>query len=291
MAETSADRLVDALADPSARDDSDLAESAVKCPQESPGTLRVTVLRDDDLTGVPGVAVEAGDRSTVSNASGVAAFGAMPSGPVRIAASLSGEQRRAFAPGPGGSATIAAGTEATETLRLEPIVTLNIIVSAWNSTARLDAPCVGVRWTIDGPIVAKGETGGDGRISVEMPYAAASASLTITYPEPRKRVGPPRSPVASANDYPPPIQHARWLDPTNDVSSTPLIVRWQLFVTDLSELDSDDGHALRLANLGFDVSDRVAAVRAYQRSYLAQPDGTGALSEIRQDLVRRHDVP
>ena len=68
---------------------------------------------------------------------------------------------------------------------------------------------------------------------------------------------------------------------------------WSVSLADLADGDDDDGVKARLNNLGFNVDgkDNVKrAVKAYQRLYLNQDNGSGVLKDILADIKTRHDT-
>jgi hypothetical protein len=118
-------------------------------------------------------------------------------------------------------------------------------------------------------------------------------SDAITPPAP-----PPAAPAPpDSPPYPPPIVAADFKDKMPDPDYSARAVEWTLAIGGLPSFNVKEGVLARLHNLGFscDVDsddDTVAkAVKAYQRLYLNNKNGSGVPADIQADIRDRHDNP
>lgn len=167
-----------------------------------------------------------------------------------------------------------------------------------------DKPLKAKDWQLTAPLEAKGTTGNDGLIEIpNVPARQANGTLTakLGAPQPPSPVQPP-SPLPPATDppaYPPPINLADFTDSNPDAVAQDAEgqITWTLEIGFLADLKDDPGAIARLKNLGFSTADSAdakqaaAAVRAYQKHYLAQNLGSGNLADIKSDVETRHDKP
>jgi hypothetical protein len=160
------------------------------------------------------------------------------------------------------------------------------------------APLSGKAWELLSPIKRSGTTGAGGLIEVaEIPLQETSASLKVKLSEPP--APPPPEPPAAApvipTPYPPDIVEVEFTDKDPSKESPSHTAEWTLQVGSLPTYNADEGVRARLHNLGFgcDVEDgadvSARAVKAYQRFFLKNMNGTGVAKDIESDIRDRHD--
>lgn len=73
------------------------------------------------------------------------------------------------------------------------------------------------------------------------------------------------------------------------------VVKWNFEIISKEAAQDDDSVKARLHNMGFlcdkgsDDDTTSKAVKAYQFLYLNEPDGSGKLADIKDDVIKRHD--
>lgn len=158
-------------------------------------------------------------------------------------------------------------------------------------------PLSGKAWELLSPVEDSGTTGGDGLIEFSgIPLQETTASLKVKMSEPQPPLDPlPSTPPVVPTPYPPEIVVAEFTDKDPAKSSHSDTVEWELAVGSLPTFDSGKGVRARLHNLGFgcDVDDdakrTVRAVKAYQRFFLKNKNGSGVAKDISADIRDRHD--
>ena len=160
-----------------------------------------------------------------------------------------------------------------------------------------DKPLKDKAWQLVTPMADSGKTGTDGLIEFkEIPVAETAATLKVTMKEPPPPLAPaPATPPVTPYPYPIEVVAADFIDETPSQGVDDLFVEWTLTVGGLSSHKSPKGVHARLHNLGFgcDVDDDdercTRAVKAYQRHFLKQENGSGKTADIETDIRDRHD--
>jgi len=196
------------------------------------------------------------------------------------------------------SATLALGETKEVVLFAVPAASLRIIL-----IDREDVPVQYAEWNLDWPRAESGTTKADGTILIEkLPLGRGAGKLRVRYPKPKVPLKPAPAAAApqdpnKAPPYPPKIDTAQYSDkdPAPSGEADPIVVEWSLKLGLHEDYADDAGVKQRLGNLGFNCdgsSDGEAtarAVKAYQRKHLKQPDGSGALADVKGDVKNRHD--
>lgn len=158
-------------------------------------------------------------------------------------------------------------------------------------------PLSGKGWELLAPVEDSGTTAADGLIQFTgIPLQETTASLRVKISEPQPPLDPLEPlPPATPTPYPPEIAAAEFTDKDPAKESNRHIVEWDLKAGSLPSFNSDEGVRARLHNLGFgcdvkDDGDRSArAVKAYQRFFLKNKNGSGVAKDIDSDIRDRHD--
>jgi hypothetical protein len=162
---------------------------------------------------------------------------------------------------------------------------------------RQGQPLSGCAWKMTAPVAHSGTTGADGRIEIkDLPATDKSATLEVTLLA-AARAGAVADPAAAPLAYPPPIMYSAFKDP--EVAEPPgrLQAVWTLDLGSLRSFDCLEGVQARLGNIGFrcapGAKDGVTqrAIKAYQRLYDHQRNGSGLFGDIQVSLHNRHDRP
>jgi peptidoglycan hydrolase-like protein with peptidoglycan-binding domain len=193
------------------------------------------------------------------------------------------------------------------TLRITPIPvtpqpikvhSLQMIVLGWNRTDKKDEPVAERPWTSHKPVAMHGKTAADGLIKVGASTSDAEGALNVDLYDPPPAAAADAAVAGSATDYPIKIKSDAWVDKNTEPVLPPAddrVVKWKLKIVTLESLDNDDGIKARMHNLGFacdsgsDDETTRAAVKAYQALYMDEPDGSGDLNDIQDDVKKRHD--
>lgn len=156
-------------------------------------------------------------------------------------------------------------------------------------------------WTITGVTKAKGKTGANGLIEVkELNLQKTVGVLQVDVKDAVKAPkSPATSPPAKADPppYPAPVVPKDFKDKDPDADYTKRTVEWTLSIGSLGPVKTDPGALTRLHNLGFECqADSEAkiitrSVKAYQRFYLKNKNGSGVAADVQDDAGTRHDNP
>ena len=180
------------------------------------------------------------------------------------------------------------------------VQSLQIILWTWDAANKKDAPVKDRPWTSSKPVATHGKTKSDGKVEIPVSSTDAEAALAVDMRDPRPEAADDPAPATQPTDYPPKIIPGDFKDRGAEPALPPReddLVKWQLSIINPEAAETDDALKSRLHNLGFDCdakSDDEAtkrAVKAYQALYLDQADGSGKLSDIKDDLKKRHDNP
>jgi hypothetical protein len=139
----------------------------------------------------------------------------------------------------------------------------------------------------------KGKTKANGLIRIKnFSPTATEAKLKVV---PKKPDPPPpvvAAPLQSPPPYPAPIKPEQFKD---KVRKRTVVVKWTLAVGSLAPPDTLDGVQARLHNLGAklqigdDDTKTTPVVKAYQKAFLNDANGSGLHADIQADLKDRHD--
>ncbi|QRK13127.1 carboxypeptidase regulatory-like domain-containing protein [Archangium violaceum] len=262
---------------------------------EGPGDLAAKLTRADTHEPVGGIAVTAKgampERNATSvGATGLADFGASKPGNYTLTVALTEEQARKYeAPKEKKGQTVVTRQKTTVDVELEPRARLRIVLVGRDGKALAN-----VAWKVTSPLQKSGMTGGDGLIELEdFPYSANRAELEVKLTTPPRAIAPVLAAVVPPEPpYPPPLEADDWKDTDKPVAAE-VLVKWALEVKRLEVLDEGDAVTLRLENLGFPAADeqlKTRSVRAYQKLYLNDEDGSGNAVDIKDDIKTRHDT-
>ena len=241
------------------------------------------------------------DASTPKDASGWAWFRKIKRGEYKISVTSMGSHSEKYKAPFGVSTTFSAGEREHEvTLVVGARGKLQVVL-----LDKEDKPIPSKVWELLSPIRANGKTAADGLIKVEnIALDQKAGELRVDMGPPAKQPAKPTpAPAPAATDppaNPPPIKADHFKDKAPEAKPpdpTPGVVEWSLKLGLLPDYDNDDGVKSRLQNLGFGCnssSDKDAtafAVKSYQMRYLKKRDGKGEPSEIKDDILKRHDNP
>lgn len=187
--------------------------------------------------------------------------------------------------------SVAVSTTTSEEVLVERPYTLRVVLIDGKNKPRAGRP-----WEMSSPVARNGTTGADGLIRVKVAATDTLAQFTV-----KEAVAHPPAAAAGAKPppaYPPTIRKSDFKD-ADSTSSSDAETRWSATIVDPEKTtwDTDDALRERLHNLGFavdaasDAAATQAAVKKYQRHYLNNPNGSGALADISGDLKNRHDRP
>ena len=290
----------EARTDPLASDETLVDSVKTKCKT----VLKVKVLRSDDDKGIQGIKVKALfkkkaplKRTSVAK-TGLADFGEVKAGTYDIELDLGKTDLEKYRQHGGTRVKVAKNRTTTITVKLMPLVDLRIVLLGFDRKDRKDKTLGRKRWRLEALEETKGSTKTNGLIKAKVPILQEEAKLHVVLgaPPPPPRPEPPV--VTTATDYPIKIDPSAWIDRDEEPTlpqSSHLKVDWTLSLVDLADLDNDDGIKSRLHNLAFQVGDGKNtdvvkhAVNRYQATYLATVDGSGALSDVEDDVKKRHD--
>jgi hypothetical protein len=171
-------------------------------------------------------------------------------------------------------------------------------VLGWNTAGKKDEPVADRPWTSHKPVAMHGKTEADGLIKVGASTSDTEGVLNVDLYDPPPAAAADAAVAANATDYPIKIKSEAWVDKNAEPVLPPAddrVVKWQLSIVSLEAADNDDGIKARMHNLGFacdngsnDEATR-SAVKAYQALYMDEPDGSGELNDIKDDVKKRHD--
>lgn len=159
-------------------------------------------------------------------------------------------------------------------------------------------PLTNTLWRMTSPVAKNGTTGGDGVIQIDdFPPQQTKGVLTVTLAA-RAQVGPiPANPPGAPLAYPPPLVYTDFTDPAPPEPPGRTTAEWHLKIGSLEPSGVKEGVLGRLGNIGFRCApgsgseDATRAVKAYQRWYLNDKNGSGKPGDIQGDLLPRHDNP
>jgi hypothetical protein len=140
----------------------------------------------------------------------------------------------------------------------------------------------------------KGTTLADGLIEQSIPVTETNAVLKVT-PKKTVPVAVPDPPSASPTPYPAPIKADQFTDKLANPDPDDDFVEWTLKIGSLPSFNHSSGVLARLHNLGAgcdpddDGSRTERTVKAYQKVFLNQSNGSGKPSDVQEDLRDRHD--
>lgn len=156
-------------------------------------------------------------------------------------------------------------------------------------------------WKMTGLAKMKGTTGADGLIEVkELNLQKTTGVLEVDVRDARTAPAtPPATPptVADPPPYPAPVVPKDFKDKSPDLDYKKRTVEWTLSIGSLGPAKTDPGALTRLHNLGFecDVDSEAKvvtrSVKAYQRFYLKNKNGSGVAADVQDDAGTRHDNP
>lgn len=154
-------------------------------------------------------------------------------------------------------------------------------------------PLAEAAWALSEPVVKNGTTGPTGEIKVDdLPVDAKKGVLKVT-PKAAAPSTSSTSTVASSGPppYPPPIKSAEFTDAMRAAEPEDAFVEWELLIGSLPSHNDTSGVIARLDNLGAgNAGTRTArSVKAFQRSFLDQKNGSGTPSDIQDSLKEKHD--
>ncbi len=162
-----------------------------------------------------------------------------------------------------------------------------------------DKPLSGKKWQLKTPISQKGTTGGDGLIEITgFKSSFKTGTLEVAMKDatkPPKKTAPTTTAPATP-PYPPVIAPGDFKDemPAPDFGAQKM--EWQLKIGSLPPVKTKTGVLARLHSLGFgcdvdsDDPTTTRVVKAYQRFYLNNKNGSGAFADIQDDAGTRHDT-
>jgi hypothetical protein len=256
--------------------------------------LRVTVARADTGEGVGSISVEskgptAGNKPTAKE-SGLADFGVVNPGQYTLSVKLSEADKKKYqAPGPL-SLTIAKGDTKAQRIVLAPLNKLRFVL-----IDGAEKVIAGADWNLSKP-AKNGKTAASGLIEVDLPWDSDDdRELKVKLPAPAAAPAPAPAapaPAVAPDPYPPHVEPNQFHDEAADPLAPELDVDWKLSLADLPDGDNADGVKARLNNLGFNIDDdekTKRAVKAYQKVYLKQDNGSGIAKDILDDIKTRHD--
>jgi hypothetical protein len=160
-------------------------------------------------------------------------------------------------------------------------------------------PLSGKEWELLEPTASSGTTGADGLIELpDFHPQEKSARLKVKLSDPPPPLDPlPPEPPVVPTPYPPAVVAAEFTDKDPAKSSSAHFAEWEFKVGSLPSFNTSEGVLARLHNLGFgcdvgDTDDRSKrAVKAYQRFFQKNKNGSGVAKDIESDIRDRHDKP
>jgi hypothetical protein len=161
-----------------------------------------------------------------------------------------------------------------------------------------DAPLAGKNWELKTPAAQKGTTAKNGLIEITVLKPSDLAGTLEV--EVRQAITPPAkpapAPVTSPPPYPPAIVSDDYKDKMPALDLAAKIAHWDLKPGALPPAKTKQGALVRLHNLGFACDadshddDAAKAVKAYQRLYFKNKNGSGRPADVEDDAAKRHDI-
>ncbi len=158
-------------------------------------------------------------------------------------------------------------------------------------------PLGGKKWDLKTPVADSGTTGNDGLVEVkELPGKYKDASVEVTLKDaakPPKKSLPPKTP--DPPPYPLNIIPDDFKDKNEKLDFGKQLVKVEVKIGSLEAFNRKPGVLARLHNLGFccdiDSDDpRIEkGVKAYQRFFMKNKNGSGKPEDIQDDARTRHD--
>lgn len=263
--------------------------------------LKVKVFEQTDTTDYIGnatVSIEGSETypsQQTSATDGIADFGKVKPDTYKITVTLSSEDAKIYSKPKTQTITLQPADELTQDIEVKPKrVALKFVLTRWDFASGADIPQTGLTWEMKNPVAKTGVTQADGIIDVEVPDGTTAADLEVEWRSVTTKVTQAVSSPVVVDDYPQKIQHTQWEDEYTDSvipDSADDIATWSFTVVKHPSLDDDAGAIKRLHNLGFDSNAISPSVRAYQYSYLKDSAGSGVISDIKPDIIKRHDNP
>lgn len=179
---------------------------------------------------------------------------------------------------------------------------LRIVVLGYDPEKEEDKPIGGRPWMAITPTAKADKTKDDGLIEVPITRKDKKGELAIDLTEPPPKAaaagGGEAAPAASPTDYPIKIVPGNFVDKDAAPVMPPPgygVVKWKIEIISKEAAQDDESVKARLHNMGFlidkgaDDATTEKAVKTYQYLYLNEPDGSGKLADIKDDVIKRHD--